>query len=194
MPLTFPSRQSNGGGNRALLRRVPRLFTGLLHTACDFGWSLLKSSLIKDDKSPIRSGEDGVEFRPTVTTTTAFSIDQIREIKSRLKVTVNDVITGIIIYGTRLYMQKTSKESGKSNSTALVLLNTRAIGGYTSVDAMIKPDSEMPWGESLCVLASSSPQIGCRRAGKSAQIYQDSTADDQEAEKLCHSLSHWSTS
>ncbi|KAL0362213.1 UNVERIFIED_CONTAM: hypothetical protein Scaly_1176500 [Sesamum calycinum] len=66
--------------------------------------------------------------------------------------TVNDVITGIIIYGTRLYMQKTSKESGKSNSTALVLLNTRAIGGYTSVDAMIKPDSEMPWGNHFAFL------------------------------------------
>ncbi|KAL0354235.1 UNVERIFIED_CONTAM: hypothetical protein Sangu_1004800 [Sesamum angustifolium] len=74
--------------------------------------------------------------------------------------TVNDVITGIIIYGTRLYMQKTSKESGKSNSTALVLLNTRAIGGYTSVDAMIKPDSEMPWGNRFAFLQVPLPKLG----------------------------------
>ncbi|KAL2245838.1 UNVERIFIED_CONTAM: O-acyltransferase WSD1 [Sesamum indicum] len=160
MPLTFPSRQSKDGGNHTLLGRVPRFFTGLLHTACDFGWSLLKSSLIKDDKSPIRSGEDGVEFRPIVTTTTAFSIDQIREIKSRLKVTVNDVITGIIIYGTRLYMQKRSEESGKANSTALVLLNTRAIGGYKSVDEMTKPDSEMPWGNRFAFLQVPVPKLG----------------------------------
>ncbi|KAK4438696.1 O-acyltransferase WSD1 [Sesamum alatum] len=119
-----------------------------------------QSSLIKDDKSPIRSGEDGVEFRPIVTTTTAFSIDQIREIKSRLKVTINDVITGIIIYGTRLYMQKTSQESGKAKSTALVLLNTRAIGGYKSVDEMIKPDSEMPWGNRFAFLQVPLPKLG----------------------------------
>ncbi|KAL0444320.1 UNVERIFIED_CONTAM: O-acyltransferase WSD1 [Sesamum latifolium] len=43
MPLTFPSRQSNGGRNYALLGRVPRFLTGLLHTACDFGWSLLRA-------------------------------------------------------------------------------------------------------------------------------------------------------
>ncbi|KAI3457227.1 hypothetical protein Pfo_013890 [Paulownia fortunei] len=162
MPLTFPSRQPNvrpNAGGNALYRRVPRFFTGLVYTACDFGWSLFKSSLIKDNKSPIRSGEDGVEFRPIVTSTTTFSIDQIKQIKSRLKVTINDVITGIITFGTRLYMQKTSQESGKAKSTALVLLNTRAVGGYKSVDEMIKPDSEMPWGNRFAFLQVPIPKL-----------------------------------
>ncbi|KAK6151753.1 hypothetical protein DH2020_014388 [Rehmannia glutinosa] len=164
LPLTFPSRQSNGesnnsGGNGLFLRRAPRFLKGLLNTACDFGWGLLKSSLVKDDKSPIRSGGDGVEFRPVVTITTAVDLDQIKMIKSRLKVTINDVITGIITLGTRLYMQKTSEESGTAKSTALVLLNTRAVGGYKSLDEMIKPGSEMLWGNRFAFLQCPIPKL-----------------------------------
>ncbi|PIN14798.1 hypothetical protein CDL12_12572 [Handroanthus impetiginosus] len=161
MPLTFPSRKSSErpNDNFALFRRVPRLFTGLVHTAYDFGLSLFKSTVVKDDKSPIRSGEEGVEFRPIVTTTTTISIDQIKQIKTSLKVTINDVITGIIIFGTRLYMQKTDEGSGRAKSTALVLLNTRALQGYKSVDEMVKPGSKMPWGNRFAFLQVSLPKM-----------------------------------
>lgn len=163
MPLTFPTRQSapveHGGRVKGFFRRIPRLFTGLFHTAYDFGWSIMKSSLIEDDKSPIRSAEPGVEFRPIVSATTTFTIDQIKEIKNRLKVTINDVITGIIIFGTRMYMQKMSEGSGVAKSTALVLLNTRAIGGYKSVHEMVKPDSDMPWGNRFAFLQVPLPKL-----------------------------------
>ncbi|KAL2483250.1 O-acyltransferase (WSD1-like) family protein [Forsythia ovata] len=162
MPLTFPSRHSNSGPSSNSLRffgRVPRFFSGLINTANDFGWNILKSSLIKDDKSPIRSGDDGVEFRPIVIRTTTFSIDHIKQIKDKLKVTINDVITGIIIFGTRLYMQKVNEDSGKAKSTALVLLNTRAIGGYKSVSEMIKPNAEMPWGNRFAFLQVPIPKL-----------------------------------
>lgn len=89
VPLSFPMRQSSAAPNarrKTFLRRVPRLFTGLVHTASDFGWSMCKSIFMKDDKSPIRSGVDGVEFRPIVTSTMSFSIDQLRQIKSKLNV------------------------------------------------------------------------------------------------------------
>lgn len=74
--------------------------------------------------------------------------------------TINDVVTGIIMLGTRLYMQKTSEGSGKAKSTALVLLNTRAaMGGYKSVDEMVKPDSEMPWGNRFAFLQVPIPKL-----------------------------------
>ncbi|CAA3028859.1 O-acyltransferase WSD1-like [Olea europaea subsp. europaea] len=160
-PLTFPTRQSNlgpNGNSRGFFRRVPRFFTGLINTVYDFGSNVLKSSLIEDDKSPIRSGDDGVEFRPIVVTTTTFSIDHIKQIKDKLK-TLNDVITGIIIFGTRLYMQKMEENSGKAKCTALVLLNTRVIGGYTSVSEMIKPNAEMPWGNRFAFLQVPIPKL-----------------------------------
>ncbi|KAL2483327.1 O-acyltransferase (WSD1-like) family protein [Forsythia ovata] len=162
MPLTFPSSQSNSGpspNSHGFFGRVPRFFSGLINTAYDFGCNILKSSMIKDDKSPIRSGGEGMEFRPIVVTTTAFSIDHIKKIKNKLKVTINDVITGIIIFGTRLYMQKVNEDSGKAKSTALVLLNTRAIGGYKSVNEMIKPNAEMPWGNRFAFLQVPIPKF-----------------------------------
>ncbi|KAL1555606.1 wax ester synthase/diacylglycerol acyltransferase 4-like [Salvia divinorum] len=158
MPLTFPSAGTRIR-RKKFLQRIPRFFTGLVHTAHDFGWGLFKSTLIKDDKSPIRSGVDGVEFRPIVTTTTMFYIDQLKQIKSKLNVTINDVITGVIILGTRLYMQKVDEESIKSKTTALVLLNTRAIGGYKSIDEMIKPNSDSAWGNRFAFLQVPLPKL-----------------------------------
>ena len=73
--------------------------------------------------------------------------------------TINDVITGIIMYGTRLYMQGASNGSTNADSTALVLLNTRAIGGYKSVSEMVKPNAEMPWGNHVAFLLFPIPKL-----------------------------------
>ncbi|KAL1555607.1 wax ester synthase/diacylglycerol acyltransferase 4-like [Salvia divinorum] len=158
VPLTFPSAGTRIR-RKSFMRRIPRFFAGLVYTAHDFGWSLFKSTLIKDDNSPIRSGADGVEFRPIATTTTTIAIDQLKQIKSKLNVTINDVITGVIILGTRLYMQKADEESIKSKTTALVLLNTRAINGYKSIDEMIKPNSDSPWGNRFAFLQVPLPKL-----------------------------------
>ena len=60
--------------------------------------------------------------------------------------TVNDVITGIILYGSRMYMEEESFESRNANSSALVVFNTRNIGRYKSVDEMVKPNANKLWG------------------------------------------------
>ncbi|CAK9171071.1 unnamed protein product [Ilex paraguariensis] len=73
--------------------------------------------------------------------------------------TINDVITGIIFFGTRLYMQSTSNASGEADSTALVVLNTRAVGGYKSVSEMLKPDAKMLWGNQLTFLHIPIPNL-----------------------------------
>ncbi|KAH7533339.1 hypothetical protein FEM48_Zijuj04G0120400 [Ziziphus jujuba var. spinosa] len=44
----------------------------------------LKSSLLEDDKTPIRSGNDGIEFQPTEIASMSFSLDQIKLIKTKL--------------------------------------------------------------------------------------------------------------
>ena len=73
--------------------------------------------------------------------------------------TINDVITGIIFFGTRLYMQEISLKSSKADSTAIVLLSTRTVKGYKSVKEMIKPESDTPWGNQFGLLHVSLPKF-----------------------------------
>ncbi|KAA8526362.1 hypothetical protein F0562_008435 [Nyssa sinensis] len=112
------------------------------------------------DPTPIRSGVDGVEFRPIAIATMTFSLDDIRQIKANLKVTINDVITGIIFFGIRLYMHAASNELSKNTeSTAMVLLNTRSLGGYKSISEMAKSNAKMPWGNHFAFLHVSIPNL-----------------------------------
>jgi hypothetical protein len=72
---------------------------------------------------------------------------------------INDVITGTVLYGSRLYMQEISHKSSREHSTAIVLHNTRATSGYKSVQEMIKPDSDAPWGNRITCLYVPIPKI-----------------------------------
>ncbi|KAM7498104.1 hypothetical protein LguiA_022518 [Lonicera macranthoides] len=169
LPLTFPSLKSNPEkkkNNKVLkfVKCVPKVFLGVFNTLYDFGWEVLKSSVLEDDVSPIRSGVKGVELQPMVITTITFHLDRVKEIKTKLKVTVNDVIIGVIFFGCRLYMEETSYESRKAHSTALVLLNTRNISGYKSVSEMTKPKSDMPWGNNFAFLNLSIPKLSDQKS------------------------------
>ncbi|XP_058217793.1 wax ester synthase/diacylglycerol acyltransferase 4-like isoform X2 [Rhododendron vialii] len=180
MPVTFPSHEPSSnrdGKQNGIFRCVGRVFSGVANTVSDIGSALVKSSFVTDGQTPIRSGEDGVEFRPCAITTLAFSLDHIKQIKAKLGVTVNDVVTGIIFLGTRLYMQASSSSSshddlqqqqGNADATALVVLNTRGLGGYKTIGEMVKPDSKMPWGNHFAFLHVSIPKLSCNNGVSSA--------------------------
>ncbi|KAK7845078.1 wax ester synthase/diacylglycerol acyltransferase 4 [Quercus suber] len=159
LPLTFPFSERSESKSDRLSRGVSQLFSLIFNTIYDFGWSVLKSNFIEDDRTPIRSGEKGVEFRPITISTMTFSLDHIKFIKDKLGVTINDVITGIIFFGTRLYMQEISQKSSKADSTAIVFLSTRTVRGYKSVEEMIKPKSDTPWGNQFGLLHVSIPKF-----------------------------------
>nr|XP_048328440.1 wax ester synthase/diacylglycerol acyltransferase 4-like [Ziziphus jujuba var. spinosa] len=163
LSLTFPSRKRSklqSDREKSLFSFVPQIFSSAFNTLSDFGRSILKSNLFEDDQTPIRSGDDRVEFLPITITTVAFSLDKLKLIKSKLGVTINDVISGIIFMGTRLYMQEINHESIKSESTALVVLNTRMRGGdYKSVKEMLNPETKMPWGNRFSFLHVEIPTL-----------------------------------
>ncbi|XP_012460815.1 wax ester synthase/diacylglycerol acyltransferase 4 [Gossypium raimondii] len=164
VPLTFPSITSVPNPNlsvrgTSIFRNIPKVLRSAFNTVSDFGWSLMKSSYVEDDISLIRSGNPGVEFKPVVISTMTFSLDDIKQIKTKLRVTINDVITGIIFLGTRLYMQEGRNKLNNEHSTALVLLNTRAIREYKSVKEMHKPCAEKVWGNQFAFLHVSMPEL-----------------------------------
>ncbi|KAK9152787.1 hypothetical protein Sjap_000267 [Stephania japonica] len=153
-PLSFPEyRQAPKDGRRwNFCVKVPRFFSMLHNTVSDLTSMLLRTSLVIDDVTPIRTAEPGLEYRPITISSVSFSIDQIKHIKLKLNATINDVITGIIFYGSRLYMESERKGSSNARSTALVLLNTRAINGYRGLEDMVKTDTKSPWGNHFALL------------------------------------------
>ncbi|KAL0559934.1 hypothetical protein IC582_000317 [Cucumis melo] len=93
LPLTFPSRKINSddhnynkNSRHHVLNCVPQFLLSSMNSVLDFGWSIIKSSVLEDDLTPIRSGGDGVEFRPVEICTISFSLHQIKQIKSKLRV------------------------------------------------------------------------------------------------------------
>ena len=78
--------------------------------------------------------------------------------------TKNDVNIGIIFLGTRLCMQEISYKSSESQSTALVLLNTRMMTGYKSIEEMLKPNSKVPWGNRSTFLHVPMPKFKDHRS------------------------------
>ncbi|KAL6535787.1 hypothetical protein OROHE_012631 [Orobanche hederae] len=158
IPLKFPSlNQKNDMRDKS--HGVCRNLFGVFDTVHDFIWSLLKSSVVKDNRTPIRSGDDGVEFRPITISTLSFSLDRIRQVKANLHVTINDVICGVVFLGIRLYMQSMNREQRNAEATSLVLLNTRNIGGYKSISEMVEPTADSPWGNQFAFLHVSVPKL-----------------------------------
>ncbi|OIT00536.1 PREDICTED: O-acyltransferase WSD1-like [Nicotiana attenuata] len=163
LPLTFPEFNSNPNSGNDYKKRfctnVAQMVSGVVNTFLDFGWSLLKSTTLEDERTPIRSGDEGVEFRPIDISTMDFSLDHLKQIKTNLKVTINDVICGVLFLGVRLYMEEMKYEQKNANSTALVLLNTRNIAGYKSVKEMLQPGNESKWGNQFAFLHVSVPKL-----------------------------------
>ncbi|KAJ6370571.1 hypothetical protein OIU76_028785 [Salix suchowensis] len=147
-------------GILACSEKCLHFFSCAYNSASDFCSSIIRRCLDKEDETPIRSGHSGVESLPVAITTITFSLDHIKEIKAKLGVTLNDVITGTIFLGARMYMETVSQGSGSACSTSLVLLNKRMLGGYKSVQEMLKPDSEAPWGNHFAFLKIPIPKLG----------------------------------
>ncbi|KAF8027999.1 hypothetical protein BT93_E0802 [Corymbia citriodora subsp. variegata] len=106
IPITFPSVNKDDR-SIGLRKAVSKYISLLINTVRDFSLSVLKSTCIQDDLSPIRSGSKS--FLPFSVSMNVISLDRIKEIKSHLRVTINDVITGIIFLATRLYMQRANR-------------------------------------------------------------------------------------
>ncbi|XP_028761643.1 O-acyltransferase WSD1 [Neltuma alba] len=161
LPLTFPSLKSSKVklANQSCLRRLPSFISAIYYSIADFGWNLLKSTWVKDDISPIRSKNEGVEFRPATILNITFSLEQTKEIKSKLGVTVNDVITGVIFYGIRLYMQDIEYESKTNNCTLLTMMSTRDVERYTTAKDMQESKGKGRLGNQIIYLHTSIPKL-----------------------------------
>ncbi|KAK7266775.1 hypothetical protein RIF29_19430 [Crotalaria pallida] len=168
LPLTLPKSsqlpQLSIFNTKTIFKRLPSIFSFAFHTISDFGWSILKSSLVEDDQTPIRSREEDIKLRHVDISSVSFCLDHIKEVKSILGVSLNDVIAGLIFFGLRLYMQEINLKSSKAQSTALVLLNARNIKGYKSVKEMVDNTNKgASWGNRFAFLHVPIPELSDAR-------------------------------
>lgn len=82
LPLTFPSRRRSSEPKSESF--MSKLFSSVSSTMSD----LLNRRMDEDEPTPIRSGNDGIEFQPIAVSTVTFSLYQIKLIKTRLGVGV----------------------------------------------------------------------------------------------------------
>ncbi|XP_013456651.3 O-acyltransferase WSD1 [Medicago truncatula] len=162
LPLSFPSKRpqlDSKYAKKSLFKKLCIDISSFFSSISDFGSSILKTTMIEDDKTPIRSGYEGNESHPVTLSTISLSLDQIKEIKTKLKVTINDVVCGMVFYGIRLYMKEMNEKTKRANSTAVVMLNTRNIGGYQSLTEMQKPECKGLWGNQISFLQIPIPKV-----------------------------------
>jgi hypothetical protein len=89
LPLSFPSRGPQLDSKYAKKRLFKKLFldiSSFFSSISDFGSSLIKTRMIEDDITPIRSGYEGTENMPFTLSNISLSLDQLKEIKSKLGV------------------------------------------------------------------------------------------------------------
>lgn len=79
LPLTFPSQQRSESKENF----VTKTFSAVGNTISDF-WSASLKIMKEDDLTPIKSGNDAIEFRPSTVSTMTFSLDQIKSMKNKL--------------------------------------------------------------------------------------------------------------
>jgi hypothetical protein len=89
LPLSFPSQRPQLDSKYAKINLFDKLcfvISSFFSSISDFGSSILKSRMIKDDKTPIRSGYEGAESQPFILSNITLSLDQIKGVKSKLGV------------------------------------------------------------------------------------------------------------
>ncbi|KAI3937429.1 hypothetical protein MKW92_029490 [Papaver armeniacum] len=154
-PLRFPTASSRMNEVKTNYSKISGLVTKAKNTLTDFTKNVLGAYIWKDGETVIRSTTPRVEYEPISITSVTTSMDYIRDIRSKVGGTVNDITTGWISYGLHLYMKKLG-ESGDGNSrcTALVVMNMRMYRGFKSIEEMLKANI---WGNHFGLLSVSLP-------------------------------------
>ncbi|MCL7047693.1 hypothetical protein MKW94_006362, partial [Papaver nudicaule] len=161
-PLTFPrlslmktQQQYDGYRVIGLGKRLFGLIRKCMNTSYDLMDSLVRTTFYEDRPSAIRSEpwinrKNGL-FRPFDIQSVTLSLEKVKQVKTKLGATVNDVIVGLISYIIHLYAVRKTKnmdqygEDGGTNSrmTICVMLNMRIFKGFTNIEDMIRADA---WG------------------------------------------------
>ncbi|KAI3963673.1 hypothetical protein MKW98_021913 [Papaver atlanticum] len=166
LPLTFPQlslikTQQQDHGIIGLGKKLFGLMGKCINTSYDLIETMFRTSFLEDRPSAIRySGTSTELFKPFSVYSVTISLERVKQVRTKLGATVNDVIIGLISYMIHLYMERKKKlmeqygeaadglmmdsiTNGASNMTICVMLNTRIFKGSKNLEDMIKAEA---WG------------------------------------------------
>ncbi|KAJ0253758.1 Diacylglycerol O-acyltransferase [Hirschfeldia incana] len=176
--LPYQNRTSSGssrltGGSRSGFRLL-RLFTVLwstitlvLNTICDALTFIATAVFLKDTKTPIKGDYRLCKPKRMSLVHLTVSLDDIKQIKTTMKMTVNDVVLGVTQAGLSLYLEKRYGEEkkivgedqeSKRNSNDMpkrirlrsaLLINLRPTTGIQDLADMMNKGSMCRWGNMI---------------------------------------------
>ncbi|KAF9616645.1 hypothetical protein IFM89_030879 [Coptis chinensis] len=156
LPLKFPTAASRLPGlASSSYSKVSNVVYRCINTFTDFTRGIL-GTYMEDDDTVLRSKTPMVEYAPVNVSSVTFSLDQIREVKSKIGATVNDVTTGLIAYALQLYMKRKGQASGETRTTALIVMNLRMYRGFKNLEEMLKANI---WGNHFGFLTVNLPSF-----------------------------------
>jgi len=88
LPLTFPSKASSSSqvSKKNMIQKLPSFISSFFSSMSDFGSSLVKTRMVVDEKTPVRSGYEGTESMPFALSNISLSLDHVKAIKTKLGV------------------------------------------------------------------------------------------------------------
>ncbi|KAK9109141.1 hypothetical protein Sjap_017201 [Stephania japonica] len=153
LPLSFPNvslgpktARNNGCGCGFTLK--------CFNTISDVGVMISRGMYLKDHKTVVRSGKPQVHLEPILVSVITLLLEDIKQVKSKVQGSVNDVITGLIYYAIHLYMFKKEKDLRGKRMTSLAMLNMRSLTGFSNIDEMMKAGI---WGNGSITLSMPIP-------------------------------------
>ncbi|RZC57006.1 hypothetical protein C5167_004309 [Papaver somniferum] len=167
LPFTFPqmSFKKQGDGKRTVIgmgNKMLGFMRKCVNTISDLMESSLRATFLEDRRSAIRPEawtNMKIElFRPFDIYSVTLSLKRVKQVKTKLGATVNDVITGLLSYIIHLYtLRKTMVDHNVGDGltpdfincgtytkmTLLVMSNMRVFDGFTNIEDMIRA---VAWG------------------------------------------------
>ncbi|KAG8660303.1 wax ester synthase/diacylglycerol acyltransferase 11 isoform X2 [Manihot esculenta] len=114
---------------------------------------------LKDTKTPLK-GPQGVDLKPRRFVYRSVSLDDIKLVKNKMNITINDVILGVTQAGLSQYLNREYGENKKDGETqhnkvnlpksillrATVLVNLRPTPGIQTLADLMNKESNVKWG------------------------------------------------
>ncbi|RZC79793.1 hypothetical protein C5167_042367 [Papaver somniferum] len=180
LPPTFPrmslikTQQDHGNGVIGLGKKLLGLMGTCINTSYDVVETSLRVTCLEDRPSAIRYSYTSKKrelLRPFNVYSETVSLDRVKQVRTKLGATVNDVIIGLLSYMIHLYTERKKKlmqqygeqdgllmmdSNGATNMTLCVMVNTRVFKGAKNLDDMIKAEA---WGNRSSIAFAKLPSF-----------------------------------